>query len=131
MILDKKKYEETQNEIDSLVGDTNIFIKHEDSESIGEIEIMLAEESSRGKHFGTESVLLMLRYASENLKLFKFQAIIGEDNEKSINMFKKIQFVQISEPNYFREISLDCVINDEWKKWILNRNKEYSIEVYH
>lgn len=92
---------------------------------------MLAEKSSRGKQFGTEAVLLMLRYASDNIDLLKFQAIIGEDNEKSINMFKKIQFVQISEPNYFREISLDCMINEDWRKWILNRNKEYSIESYH
>ena len=64
------------------------------------------------------------------LVLDKFQAIIGEDNEKSINMFKKIKFVQISEPNYFREISLDCEIDDEWKKWIMSKNVGYSIECY-
>jgi RimJ/RimL family protein N-acetyltransferase len=129
LILDKSKFTTTKDEIESLVGDTNIFIKDED-DKFGEIEIMIAEETARRKGFGRESTLLMLRYAIENLKLKKLQAIIGSDNSKSIKMFQNLQFVQKCGPNIFNEVLLEATVEKEWVSFIENETKSYSIEPY-
>lgn len=49
-----------------MIGDTNIFLQTDSEEICGEIEIMIAEKSARGKGFGKEAVLLMLRYGIRN-----------------------------------------------------------------
>lgn len=71
IILDKINYDECNDEVKSMVGDTNIFLKEENGAVIGEIEIMIAEICARGKGLGKEAVLLMLRYGNFFYKFFK------------------------------------------------------------
>lgn len=44
-----------------MIGDTNLFLS-DDHLHQAEAEIMIAEESARGKKRGWEAMLLMLRY---------------------------------------------------------------------
>ena len=64
IVLDRALYEESGSEGSSMVGDTNLFLSNaeEDQSSVmGEAEIMIAEESARGKGLGWEAMLIMLR----------------------------------------------------------------------
>lgn len=50
---------------DAMVGDTNLYFNDPYNKSCAEIEIMIAEKSDRGKGYGREAVLLMLRYGKK------------------------------------------------------------------
>ncbi|KYN27261.1 PREDICTED: N-acetyltransferase 9-like protein [Trachymyrmex cornetzi] len=92
IILDKHVYLTTKNEIDAMVGDTNLFLHDSQGLCVAEIEIMIAEEANRGKRRGWESIILMLLYGAETLNINKFCAKIKLDNAVSIRMFEKLGF---------------------------------------
>ena len=72
IVLDRALYEESGSEESSMVGDTNLFLSNadedDDGSAMGEAEIMIAEESARGKGLGWEAMLIMLR--SDELIIF-------------------------------------------------------------
>lgn len=128
LILDKRKFEESKDEIESLVGDTNIFIyKEEDDEGqslkVGEAEIMIAAKDDRGKGFGYEAMVQMLRYGIDCVGLQKIMAKIGLKNEKSIRMFEKMGLREESRSEVFQEISLSKLVDNEWKDWLRKQIK--------
>ena len=102
--MDRAIYEKTGDEIAALIGDTNIFVHKLDELKAGEIEIMIAEEKSRGKKRGWEATLLMLNYGIEVLGIQKYIAITKYHNDKSISMFKKMQFEEIKRVIVFKEV---------------------------
>merc|ERR1719507_352567 len=77
IILNKEAYTKSGDEVEAMIGDTNLF-KLSDGEA--EVEIMIAEESARGQRLGWESLLIMIRYGIEILKIPTFQAKIKKDN---------------------------------------------------
>ncbi|CAL0323228.1 unnamed protein product [Lupinus luteus] len=101
-----------QPHIEAMVGDVNIFMNDLDDPYIAEIEIMIAEPNSRGKGLGKESVMMMMAFAIEKLRINVFQVKIGESNEASINLFKKLGFVQTSESNIFKEVTLEFQVKE-------------------
>ncbi|XP_058798369.1 alpha/beta-tubulin-N-acetyltransferase 9 isoform X2 [Phymastichus coffea] len=98
IILNKSLYEETLNEIDAMI-----------------------ETCHRGKGYGWESAILMLRYGIENLNVIKYLAKISISNEKSINMFRKLGFEEVSRSDIFKEFTLQKVVDFEWIKWLQNQ----------
>ncbi|KAI5642306.1 acetyltransferase (GNAT) domain-containing protein [Phthorimaea operculella] len=120
IILDKCDYEQHHDEIDSMIGDTNIFITDRQLE-IGEIEIMIAEEYSRGKGLGWEAVVLMLLYGIKFIHLKSFEAKISLTNQISIKMFRKLGFEEKSRSEVFQEVTLEKKVSDEWVKWLSNQ----------
>ncbi|KAH9638954.1 hypothetical protein HF086_005035 [Spodoptera exigua] len=109
-----------------MIGDTNIFIT-EKGLGVGEIEIMIAEESARGKKFGWEAVILMLLYGIQHINLKIFEAKISLSNNISIKMFQKLGFQEKSLSEVFQEVTLEKVVNEEWMKW-LNEQTQYEIQ---
>ncbi|KAI4308476.1 hypothetical protein L6164_031550 [Bauhinia variegata] len=93
--------------IEVMVGDVNIFMNYSDYPQTAEIEIMIAEQKSRGKGLGKQSVLMMMAFAIEKLGIDTFEAKIGESNKASLNMFKKLGFVEISRSAIFKEVTLE------------------------
>jgi RimJ/RimL family protein N-acetyltransferase len=80
----------TSPETERMVGDVNLFLSQDDNDtSQAEIDVMIAEESYRGKGMGTEAVMLMMIYGMNFLHIHKFFAKIKEENTASIELFKR------------------------------------------
>ena len=109
-----------------MVGDTNLFKL---SETEAEAEIMIAEESARGQGLGWESLLMMIRYGLEVLKITAFQAKIKKENFASLKMFQRIGFKEISRSEVFGEITLEKKVENEFQDW-LYKNTNWTIERY-
>ncbi|XP_047542326.1 alpha/beta-tubulin-N-acetyltransferase 9 isoform X2 [Vanessa atalanta] len=126
IILDKSIYESKNDEITSMIGDTNIFMTDKDN-SIGEIEIMIAEKSALGKRFGWESVIIMMLYGIKFVNIKIFEAKISYSNVVSINMFKKLGFVEKSRSDMFEEITFHKIVTEDWVEW-LDQQIRWEIE---
>ncbi|KVH93184.1 Acyl-CoA N-acyltransferase [Cynara cardunculus var. scolymus] len=68
---------------------------HVEDSHMAEIEIMIAEPKSRGKGLGMESILMMMVFAIDNHKISCFRAKIGDSNEASLNMFRKLVTLEL------------------------------------
>ncbi|GKB68906.1 N-acetyltransferase 9-like protein [Tanacetum coccineum] len=100
--------------VQAMIGDVNVYMNDVEDSHLGEIEIMIAEPKSRGKGLGKESVLMMLVFAIENHKINTFRAKIGDSNEASLNMFRKLGFKEVSHSEIFKEetrFDIDGVID--------------------
>ena len=122
----KEAYAESGDEVEAMVGDTNLFKL---SETEAEAEIMIAEESARGQGLGWESLLMMIRYGLEVLKITAFQAKIKKENFASLKMFQRIGFKEISRSEVFGEITLEKKVENEFQDW-LYKNTNWTIERY-
>lgn len=99
--------EQGGGEIKAMIGDTNLFLStdQDTGELRAEVEIMIAEESARGRGLGWEATLIMLQYGLDSLGIQTFVAKIGMDNARSIRMFEKLQFREESRSDVFQEIT--------------------------
>ncbi|XP_063992650.1 peptidyl-prolyl cis-trans isomerase FKBP8-like [Diachasmimorpha longicaudata] len=118
IVLDAEIYSKTKDEIVSMIGDTNLYFNDPDDAHTSECEIMIAEERARGRKMGWEAIVLMLRYGVEVLNVSNYSAKIKMDNEKSIRMFQKLKFVEVSRSEVFQEITLFRKVDDEWTEWL-------------
>ncbi|KAK5639998.1 hypothetical protein RI129_010809 [Pyrocoelia pectoralis] len=127
IILDRDIFEKTHNEIEAMVGDTNLFFANEFDHMVAEAEIMIAETEARGKHIGWQAMLLMLLYGTSNLDVRQFVVKITRDNVISISMFEKIGFVFTSVSDVFNEVTLNRIVDDNWLKWLKSSVGEYDV----
>lgn len=97
---------------------------------IAEAEIMIAEPDARGKGFGKEALLLMLKYGQAELGVQEFVSKIGYDNVNSQHLFRKFKFDEQSRSDVFQEIAYKRTVDDEWIKWLNNEIVSYEIEDY-
>lgn len=97
---------------------------------VAEVEIMIAEKSARGKGFGREALLLMLKYGQSSLGVQEYAAKIGYDNVKSQRLFERIQFEEQSKSEVFREITYKRTVTDEWTKWLNSEITQFEIADY-
>ncbi|XP_025219196.1 N-acetyltransferase 9 isoform X11 [Theropithecus gelada] len=67
IVLDAEKWQAQPGatEESCMVGDVNLFLTDLEDPTLGEIEVMIAEPSCRGKGLGTEAVLAMLSYGGD------------------------------------------------------------------
>uniref|UniRef100_A0ABM5FMR1 Alpha/beta-tubulin-N-acetyltransferase 9 isoform X1 n=2 Tax=Pogona vitticeps TaxID=103695 RepID=A0ABM5FMR1_9SAUR len=133
IILDTDKWSrQTATEEECMVGDVNLFLTDPEDPSVGEIEIMIAESSYRGKGFGKEATLIMMSYGMTHLGLLTFEAKIGLENEPSIHMFKKIHFKEVGINSIFQEVTLRMNVDEQERQWLLEQTshvdeKKYSV----
>ncbi|KAM8704942.1 hypothetical protein ACLKA7_009405 [Drosophila subpalustris] len=120
IVLCAETYAKTNDEIAAMVGDTNLFLHYdeEDKQHVAEAEIMIATTEARGKGFGREAMLLMLKYAQSHLPLVKFQAKIDMDNLVSLRLFESFQFIEVRRVEVFHEVTLERQITPDWLAWL-------------
>jgi len=128
IILDKEKYENCGNEVDAMIGDTNLFFATSEDRLVAEAEIMIAEPSARRRKCGWEAMLLMLMYAIVYLEVKQFVVKISFDNVPSISMFKNLGFVELGRCKVFKEITFCKLVDDTWKMWIQSSLEDFHIE---
>jgi RimJ/RimL family protein N-acetyltransferase len=126
---------------EKMIGDVNLFLseddeddedenddeKHEEAKKvIGELEIMVASPSARGKGLGKATLLIFLWYITTNIfsiiseytttkntTLKYLRVKISASNEISIKLFERVGFTKTSPtPNYFGEVELRLSISD-------------------
>ncbi|XP_058120780.1 alpha/beta-tubulin-N-acetyltransferase 9 [Anopheles ziemanni] len=148
LILDRALFEKTGDEIAALVGDTNIFLQstteaedpqgqgtdqltNSERRTAGEIEIMIAEASARGKRFGWEATLLMLLFGVEHLHIEHYLAITKDSNTRAMQMFERMKFLETKRTPVFREVTFGCTIDESWLGWVKCEVGSYTIEPYH
>lgn len=130
-----------------MIGDTNLFLNqeyflseseddeadqqsHSDECNVAEAEIMIAEPAARGKGYGKEAILLMLKYGFTELNIKEFVSKIGFQNKASQNLFRKLQFEEQSRSDVFQEITYKRPVDSNWMKWLNEEITEYEIENY-
>ncbi|XP_046383073.1 N-acetyltransferase 9-like protein [Ischnura elegans] len=126
IVLDLDLFRETKDEIESMIGDTNLFFMLKDDNCglcTAEAEIMIAEPGARRKRRGWEAMIMMLIYGILELKVKKYQAKIGISNSASIQMFEKLGFQEESISEVFQEITLMKVVDEDWSNWLQEQTK--------
>uniref|UniRef100_A0A0K8RM60 Putative phosphoglucosamine acetyltransferase n=1 Tax=Ixodes ricinus TaxID=34613 RepID=A0A0K8RM60_IXORI len=88
IVLDRKQYEESSDEVGAMIGDVNLFFNNQDNNREAELEVMIAEPSNRGKGRGKEVLHLMMRYGIEVLHVGLFTAKIKLSNTVSRKLFE-------------------------------------------
>ncbi|KAH8360228.1 hypothetical protein KR093_011435 [Drosophila rubida] len=131
IVLSAEIYAKTNDEIAAMVGDTNLFLHYdeEDKQYVAEAEIMIATTEARGKGFGREAMLLMLKYAQVQLDVTKFEVKIDMDNQISLRLFESFQFVEVRRVEVFHEVTLECLVTPEWLAW-LDTQVNLKVESY-
>ncbi|KAM5125435.1 alpha/beta-tubulin-N-acetyltransferase 9 [Mantella aurantiaca] len=113
IILDALSWDKGSPEDQCMAGDVNLFMVDPENPQLAEIEVMIAEPACRGKGLGEESVRLMLSYAVSCLGISVFQAKIGEENVRSVRLFSKLGFTEMSYSRVFQEVTLQWALTDE------------------
>ncbi|XP_048674953.2 alpha/beta-tubulin-N-acetyltransferase 9 isoform X4 [Caretta caretta] len=90
--------------------------------------------SCRGRGFGKETTLIMMFYGVTKLGITKFEAKVGQENEASICMFKKLNFKEVAVNRIFQEVTLRLDVNEQQKQWLLEQTnhveeKHYSVNL--
>ena len=93
-----------------MVGDVNMFLDRDD-DSMGEMEIMIAEERFRRQGVASEALRMMMRYAMETLGIRRFFCKIGEANEASIALFTHLGYTVCNRVEAFKEVELELVVD--------------------
>lgn len=60
----------------------------------GNLRMAIGDRAERNKGYGTEALMLMLRYAFLELNLYRLSAVMGEDNPGAIRFFMRQGFVE-------------------------------------
>jgi len=135
ILLSADLIEEGKSEIESMIGDVNLFLNDPEDDQAGEVEVMIAEESHRQKGCATEALKLMMGYCYDMIHISRFVAKIGKHNLKSYSLFKnKLKFKFESESEIFEEFTMELLMDEKGRKVInvpfqmLKRNFKWKEE---
>ncbi|VDO41573.1 unnamed protein product [Haemonchus placei] len=111
IILSRARLDRGCSEVDSMIGDVNLFLNVE-SEA-GELEVMVAEQMERGSGAATEAISLMIAYVVKVLHVERFFVKITDDNAASLHLFEnKLKFRQVSHSEVFGEFTLELPLSE-------------------
>lgn len=105
----KKRYEAIEKEVEEsknlfyftirsraderLLGFTRIYWI-EWSHGNGNLKLAIGDPKDRNQGFGSQALRLLLRYAFDELNLFRLSAVISADNPAALHLFEKVGFVE-------------------------------------
>ena len=105
----KKKYEAIEKKVDEAKNlfhftirdkqDSRYlgFIRIEGIEwthGIGSLRLAIGDAAERNKGYGSDAIQLMLRFAFDELNLYRLSAAVCEDNPQALRFFKRYAFVE-------------------------------------
>jgi len=64
------------------------------SHGAAQLKMGIGDAQERGKGIGSQTLRLFLRFAFEELNLYRLTATVGEDNPGGVEFFKKFGFVE-------------------------------------
>ena len=125
--------EKEAREISRMVGDVNLFMHDHDDPGNAEIEIMIADEASRGKGIGCEALRLMMNYAVSCLHITRFFAKIHETNETSLKLFETtLGYRRVNYAAAFQEWELELLVAEEGNAARIAQQAAHATQqVYH
>ncbi|CAF3445092.1 unnamed protein product [Rotaria socialis] len=131
IVLSKEIFDQTHDEIESMIGDVNLFLNDLDDIHCGEIEIMIPQATERHKGYGIETFYTFIRYAIETLNITRFVVKIGLQNLPSINLFtKKLQFLEIEKSEVFQETTMERRVDNDFIELLHSKTPNYEIDSY-
>ncbi|KFV12956.1 N-acetyltransferase 9, partial [Tauraco erythrolophus] len=92
--------------------------------------LSFSEPNYRGRGFGKEATLMMMSYGVTKLGITKFEAKIGQENEASICMFKKLHFKEVAVNSVFQEVTLRLDVSDQERRWLLEQTNHVEEKSY-
>lgn len=113
-----------------MVGDVNLFLSEIDDDDDGgeeenrndkvdsnetpriqaEVDIMIADKDYQKKGLGRAATCSMILYGAKKLDIQRFFCKINDDNVASINLFKRLGFVQCDYAECFKQVELELEI---------------------
>ncbi|XP_066256326.1 N-acetyltransferase 9-like protein, partial [Euwallacea similis] len=128
IVLDKTKWETSGNEVDAMIGDTNLFFATPEDHLCAEAEIMIAEPWARGRKCGWQAMLLMFLYGITCLGVKQFIVKVSFDNAPSLKMFQNMGFTELSQSQVFQEITFGKLVDCTWTVWLRGCAGEFQVE---
>ncbi|KAJ1965122.1 hypothetical protein IWQ62_002742 [Dispira parvispora] len=118
--------------LDTMVGDVNLFFNSFDSPHECELEVMIAVANARNQGLGTEAIELMMCYGIITLQVQKYTAKILEKNTTSRRLLTdKFGFRETGYSKIFQEVSMELPVDElrcEWARNLDQRIRRYSYE---
>ena len=109
-------------EDDRLIGFARLF-RIEWTHGTGSLQIGIGDRNDRGKGYGTEALHMLLRYAFDELNLYRLAASTVEYNAGAIRFFERAGFVvevrrrqAIQRDGKRWDAVLLGLLRDEWKR---------------
>lgn len=109
-------------EDDRLIGFARLF-RIEWTHATGSLQIGFGDRNDRGKGYGTEALHMLLRYAFDELNLYRLSATTAEYNTGAIRFFERVGFVvevrrrqAILRDGKRWDVVLLGLLRDEWKR---------------
>ncbi len=109
-------------EDDRLIGFARLW-RIEWTHATGSLQIGIGDRNDRGKSYGTEALHLLLRYAFDELNLYRLSATTTEYNTGAIRFFERAGFVvevrrrqAIQRDGRRWDAVLLGLLRDEWKR---------------
>ncbi|KAM7297609.1 N-acetyltransferase 9-like protein isoform X1 [Ixodes scapularis] len=131
IVLDRKQYEESSDEVGAMIGDVNLFFNNQDNNREAELEVMIAEPSNRGKGRGKEVLRLMMRYGIEVLCVGLFTAKIKLSNTVSRKLFESQGFILTSTSSIFQEATYSLEVDEQFQARLRDSTPAYNLKLRH
>lgn len=105
----KKKYEAIEKEIEEGHNSFHFMVRSKEDERLigmvriewvewshgaGGLRVAIGDAKDRRQGYGSEVTQLMLRFAFDELNLYRLSAVVGEDNVAGLALLKKFGFVE-------------------------------------
>ncbi|MEK5481682.1 GNAT family N-acetyltransferase [Viridibacillus sp. FSL R5-0888] len=97
---------------DQMIGELSIFEIDEENNKAG-FRISMSSIELTGKGYGTEAIIIVLRFVFEELKLNRLQLEVFSHNLRGIRVYEKVGFVKegvLRESLYYNGTYSDAVI---------------------
>ena len=87
------------------------------------LKMGIGDAQERGKGYGSQALRLFLRFAFDELNLYRLTAMVGEDNQQAVAFFQKFGFVEevrrrkaLLRDGQTYDLLMLGLLKDEWRR---------------